>query len=601
MTGRVQPAAAVLDADGVCGLVRPINAAEWDAYVATHRDATAYHHWGWRHVFRRGVRPPLALPGRAAKRPSHRRAAAGRVPIAPVRRVRCVAAVRQLRRRRGRRRRGRRGARGRGRELGAHARRSRTSSCGICRRMRRRAGKRHKVAMWLPLAGRPALWRRSIGRSAIRCARRRRRARRPTGGAELLDEFYASSRATCAIWARRSTSVLLRDDPSRLSRARARLRRATRATPGRGVDHVRWRDTVEVPWASSLREHSDMSPNMLLYWTMLKRDQTGASRFDFGRSTPDEGTFQFKRQWGAEPHPLVWEYAGLAGALPDQSPANPKFRLAISMLAAAAVAVANRIGPPSSATFPDRHHAPRRSRGLRDAQSTCRPPSARRSSSSSTPRRSSTGPRPSREQSTSVTAMQHIGRAQQLFDRFGIKPTYVIDYPVAIAADGSAPLAEFAAAGRATIGAHLHPWVTPPHDEEVTRANSFALTSRPRSKPRSWRRCVETIDTGLRRRPQIYKAGRYGIRRDARDAGRARASRRHQRQPAHGLHARGGPGLPAVRCAAVAVRASALLEMPCTTGSSGSRDGLAVAACTALRLASAAAAASGRHPGAAAA
>jgi hypothetical protein len=32
----------------------------------------------------------------------------------------------------------------------------------------------------------------------------------------------------------------------------------------------------------------------------------GCTEFDFGRSTYDEGTYKFKRQWGAEPVPLAW-------------------------------------------------------------------------------------------------------------------------------------------------------------------------------------------------------------------------------------------------------------------------------------------------------
>ena len=32
----------------------------------------------------------------------------------------------------------------------------------------------------------------------------------------------------------------------------------------------------------------------------------GFESFDFGRSTPNEGTFRFKKQWGAKPAPLHW-------------------------------------------------------------------------------------------------------------------------------------------------------------------------------------------------------------------------------------------------------------------------------------------------------
>jgi len=61
------------------------------------------------------------------------------------------------------------------------------------------------------------------------------------------------------------------------------------------------------PWASSLRQHSKESPNMLLYWHMLAyAADHGFRYFDFGRSTPREGSFRFKVQWGAQAHPMYW-------------------------------------------------------------------------------------------------------------------------------------------------------------------------------------------------------------------------------------------------------------------------------------------------------
>ncbi|MDD5722586.1 MAG: hypothetical protein PHY29_02475, partial [Syntrophales bacterium] len=35
----------------------------------------------------------------------------------------------------------------------------------------------------------------------------------------------------------------------------------------------------------------------------------GYAYFDFGRSSPGEGTYRFKEQWGARPLPLHWSYA----------------------------------------------------------------------------------------------------------------------------------------------------------------------------------------------------------------------------------------------------------------------------------------------------
>ncbi len=74
---------------------------------------------------------------------------------------------------------------------------------------------------------------------------------------------------------------------------------------------------VCIPWASSLRAYNRLSPNMLLYWTFLAwAADNGYKVFDFGRSTPGEGTFRFKKQWGAEPSPLYWYHI---------SPESPDF------------------------------------------------------------------------------------------------------------------------------------------------------------------------------------------------------------------------------------------------------------------------------------
>ena len=67
------------------------------------------------------------------------------------------------------------------------------------------------------------------------------------------------------------------------------------------------REAATVPWAASLRAYKRMSPNMLLYWTMLAQaSDRGLKYFDFGRSTPGSGTYRFKKQWGAEEAPLYW-------------------------------------------------------------------------------------------------------------------------------------------------------------------------------------------------------------------------------------------------------------------------------------------------------
>lgn len=66
-------------------------------------------------------------------------------------------------------------------------------------------------------------------------------------------------------------------------------------------------DTVSIPWASTNHEYNSLSPNMLLYWGFLRYAcDNGYRCFDFGRSTPGEGGYRFKEQWGGESRPLYW-------------------------------------------------------------------------------------------------------------------------------------------------------------------------------------------------------------------------------------------------------------------------------------------------------
>ncbi|UCF86476.1 MAG: GNAT family N-acetyltransferase [Desulfobacteraceae bacterium] len=110
---------------------------------------------------------------------------------------------------------------------------------------------------------------------------------------------------------------------------------------------IGFKDTLENPWASTLREYSRLSPNMLLYWTMLEYAcENGYACFDFGRSSPDEGTYKFKEQWGAKPLPLHWHYISLDGQpVDEETPEKSKFEIAIQYWQKLPVPITKIIGP----------------------------------------------------------------------------------------------------------------------------------------------------------------------------------------------------------------------------------------------------------------
>jgi FemAB-related protein (PEP-CTERM system-associated) len=110
---------------------------------------------------------------------------------------------------------------------------------------------------------------------------------------------------------------------------------------------IRYRDRLEIPWASTLAHANRISVNMYLYWQILSfAIETGCTEFDFGRSTIDAGTYRFKKQWKSEPQPCFWYHWVAEGAvLPNLSPSNSKFDLAIKVWQRLPLIVTNNLGP----------------------------------------------------------------------------------------------------------------------------------------------------------------------------------------------------------------------------------------------------------------
>lgn len=210
--------------------------------------------------------------------------------------------------------------------------------------------RRHKVAMRLPLrATADEQWNaldRKV-RNQIRKAEKSA-ARASHGGAELLDAFYTVFARNMRdlgtpVYSIRFFAEVLAAFPDR-----TRVFVISIGEQPVAASLVLWhRGMIEVPWASAIRDFNPLCVNVLLYWEMLRFAlEHGFRLFDFGRSTPDEGTYHFKRQWGAEPLPLVWEYWTAPGhSVPDLSPHNPKFDLAVRGWQRLPLRVATAVGP----------------------------------------------------------------------------------------------------------------------------------------------------------------------------------------------------------------------------------------------------------------
>jgi FemAB-related protein (PEP-CTERM system-associated) len=210
--------------------------------------------------------------------------------------------------------------------------------------------RRHKVAMTLDLeASVDRQWERLDRKVRNQVRKAEKSGLEPAiGGGELLDAFYTVFAHNMRDLGTPVYGIGFFREVLNTFADRARVFVVRHAGRPVAASIVHWHGSVmEVPWASSLREFNPLCANVLLYWRML---QLGVERrlrtFDFGRSTPGEGTFHFKRQWGAQPQELVWEYWATDGrALPDLSPANPRFGLAIRTWQRLPISVATALGP----------------------------------------------------------------------------------------------------------------------------------------------------------------------------------------------------------------------------------------------------------------
>jgi FemAB-related protein (PEP-CTERM system-associated) len=333
--------------DVTVSLASESDRAEWDAFVHSRQDAFGYHEWTWRGIFERAFgHKGVYLTAKRAGRIE------GILPLVEIRSFLfgrtltslpfvnfggVLAASDDV-------------ARALVSEA-ANVAKARGSKHVELRHIGRRFDdlpcKQHKVTMRLPLAA--GMWEK-IDRKARNQVRKAEKSELTVvrGGAELLPEFYTVFARNMRdlgtpVYAQNFFAEVLAAFPDRARLIVVRLKNAPIAA---GFTY-RTQGMIEIPWASSIRDFNNLCPNHLLYWHAIDTAVAeGVEVFDFGRSTPDEGTFKFKEQWGAEPVALHWEYWLASGdAPPDQSPKNPKFRLAIESWKRLPLWLANAMGP----------------------------------------------------------------------------------------------------------------------------------------------------------------------------------------------------------------------------------------------------------------
>jgi serine/alanine adding enzyme len=326
------------------------SAGEWDGFVRQHPSGTGYHLWGWRAVFHAGLGhrchyliakrdgvPSGVLPLVEVRSPLFGRALSslpyvnyGGILAQDAATASALAAAA--------------GRLAHDRSLGYVLFRHRD------RVLPALPARTHKVTMLLPLAPTvEAMWA-GLDRKVRNQVRKGEKSQLTvvSGGAELLDPFYVVFARNMRdlgtpVYGRSLFAAILSAFPGDARLHVVRLGEAAIA----GALSYAYGEYIEVPSASSLREHRSLCANHLMYWRIMEHAiREGRRIFDFGRSTPNDGTFNFKEQWGAKPEQLHWEYHLLGTtALPADDRHSTKYQTMIDTWKRLPLPLATLIGP----------------------------------------------------------------------------------------------------------------------------------------------------------------------------------------------------------------------------------------------------------------
>jgi FemAB-related protein (PEP-CTERM system-associated) len=333
-----------------CRIAATVDEPRWDAFIASQPDASGYHLWRWRRVFEQ------ALGHRAHYLAAERgNQLVGVLPLVEVRSRlfgRALSSLPYV-------------------NYGGVLAGDAAAAAALVDRARKLAderslsfvllrhrdrqfpelpGRSHKVTMLMPLAAsREAMWDR-LDRKVRNQVRKAEKSNVTVdaGGVELLDDFYGVFARNMRdlgtpVYGRELFAAILREFPGD---ARLHIGRVN-GVPIAGALSYGYGESIEVPSASSLREHRALCANHLIYWNIIAAAIAEGKRvFDFGRSTPNDGTYNFKEQWGATPRPLWWEYVLRNGQpLPADDRHSRKYQLTIDLWKRLPLVVASALGP----------------------------------------------------------------------------------------------------------------------------------------------------------------------------------------------------------------------------------------------------------------
>ena len=106
---------------------------------------------------------------------------------------------------------------------------------------------------------------------------------------------------------------------------------------------------------------------------------------------------------------------------------------------------------------------------------------------------------------------RELDRLHEFFARHGVRPTYVVTFPVATDEASAETLRRLLARGDCEVGAHHHAWETPPCAPEDVDRHAYALSLSDAQFDAQLSALTEAITAAVGTRPVSYRSGRFGF------------------------------------------------------------------------------------------
>lgn len=116
-----------------------------------------------------------------------------------------------------------------------------------------------------------------------------------------------------------------------------------------------------------------------------------------------------------------------------------------------------------------------------------------------------------RAENNPVANVAQLPRLQSLFNRYGVIPTYLVNWAVVNDKTAANTLRNLRDVGEHEIGTHCHPWNTPPIEEERNARNSWLCNLPPELVWKKLQNLHRRIVDQLGVVPTSFRAGRWGF------------------------------------------------------------------------------------------